>query len=89
MRNNSSLPTHSFTFAVTKSFDTGLKSIGPVLLLRDGSHIFCGTEHGQLKLKRYNFDTSTDISCVDIPDVLWGYCVVELGGRPSLALSFG
>ena len=89
MRDNSSLPTHPFTFAVTKSFDTGLKSIGPVLPLRDGSHIFCGTEQGQLKLKRYNFDTSTDISCVDIPDVLWGYCIVELGGRPSLAISFG
>ena len=25
---------------------------------------------------------------MDIPGVLWGYCLVELGGRPSLALSF-
>ena len=78
-----------FAFAVTKSFDTGLETIGPVHLLRDGSLVFHGNEQGQPKLKRYNTDTGTEISCADLPDIPWGCCVVELGGRSSLALSFG
>ena len=78
-----------FAFAVTKSFDTDLETIGPVHLLGDGSLAFNGNKKGQEKLKCYKFDTGTEISCADLPDVPWGCCLVELGGRPSLALSFG
>ena len=88
--NGSSFPSaHFFTFAVTKSFDTGLETIGPVHLLRDGFLAFNGNKQGQEKLKRFKLDTGTEISCVDIPDGPWGSCLVELGGRSSLALCFG
>ena len=70
---------------MTKSFDTDLEAIGPVRLLRDGS-VVC---RGKKQLKRYNVDTGTEISCVDIPSVMLWYCLVELGGRSSLALTFG
>ena len=86
---NSSPKVISFLyFAVTKSFDTGLESISPVYVLHDGSIVFHAYEQGQAKLKSYNIDTGTEISCADIPDVPLGSCLVELGGRSSLALSF-
>ena len=88
-RNNLGFPPHLFTFAVTKSFDTGLETIGPVHLLRDGSLVFCGSEQGQSKLKRYNTDTGTEISCTDLHDGQCRSCLVGLGGRSSLVLSFG
>ena len=74
---------------MTKSFDTGLETISPVNLLDDGSLVCNGDKQGKTKLKRYNFDTGTEISCVDIPDGTWGSCPVKLDGRSSLALSFG
>ena len=74
---------------MTRSVYTGMETIGPIQLLSDGSIVFYGPDQLHNKLKRHNLHTGTEVSCVDISDSLWGCSVVELGGTPSLALSFG
>ena len=77
-----------WSISVTKSFDTGLKSIGPIRLLPDGSLVFHGKEKRQEKLKRYNLDTGMEMACVNVRDKLWAPSVVEFNGRYSLAVSY-
>ena len=74
---------------MTKTFDTGVEIIGPIHLMHGGSLVFNGNKQGQEKLKYYNFDTGTEISCVDIPYTPCGSCLLELGGRQCLALTDG
>ena len=74
---------------MTRSVYTSVGTIGPIQLLSDGSLVFYGPDQKQNKLKRHNIHTGTEISCVDISDSPWGCSVVELGGTPCLALSFG
>ena len=74
---------------MTRSVYTGMETIGPIQLLSDGSLVFYGPDQLQNKLKRHNLHTGTEVSCVDISESPWGCSVVELGGTPFLALSFG
>ena len=71
---------------MTKSFDAGVDTIGPIRLLSDGSLVFRGRKQEQYKLKQYNFRTGAEMNCVDVPE---GYRLspVQLQGRSSLALS--
>ena len=73
-------------YSVTKSFDAGVETIGPIRLLSDGSLVFTGKKQGQRKLKQYNPYTGAEINCVDIPEA-HDLFPVELHGTSSLAIS--
>ena len=78
------------SISVTKSFDTGLKSIGPIRLLPDGSLVFHGKENGRDMQKQYNLDTGMEMTCVSVDTFhkkLWASSVVEYNGRYSLVVS--
>ena len=78
-----------FPISVTRSFDTGLETIGPITLLSDGSLTFWGYEQNTYKLKQYNPHTGTERTCVNLSGEPWGNAEVKLGGTATLALSYG
>ena len=78
------------SISVTKSFNTGLKSIGPIKLLPTGSLVFHGEVNRQEKLKRYDLDTGMEMACVNVSSIynkLWASSVVEYNGIYSLVVS--
>ena len=79
MRNDSYL-----SISVTKTFDTGLQSIGPIRLLSDESLAFNGEENGQEMLKQYDLDIGMERKCVNVETFhkkLWASSLVEYADR--------
>ena len=74
----------NLSISVTKSFDTGLQSIGKIRLLPDRSLAFHGKENGQEKLKQYDLDTGMERTCVNVETFhkkLWASSLVEYADR--------
>ena len=76
-----------YTFvSVTQTINTGIDAIHSITLLSRNTAVISGAEDGIQKVKCYNLQTGTELSCLHLYDA-FGVAGVKLCGKLVLAVA--